>query len=570
MRYHVLAADYDGTLATHGTVPPATVEAIKRLRASGRKFVLVTGREVDDVLQVFPDNEICDRIVAENGAVVYNPATKETQNLAEPPPLAFAEKLAQRIGQSVAVGRVIVATWQPHEAVALELINEMALELQIIFNKGAVMILPTGVNKAVGLKTALTELGVSTRSTVGVGDAENDHAFLSVCECGVAVANALPPLKERADLVTAGIGSEGVAELADRMLRDDLADMDDVMKRHHLSIGRRVDGTALTLSPYRGPMLLAGSSGGGKSTMATVLMEALVEHGYQSVIIDPEGDFRDLPETTSLGDAQHPPSPSEVIALLEDTKQNVSVSLIGVPLIDRPAYFESLMPHLLELRARTGRPHWIFVDETHHVAPADRHPSGITLPAHPHGLLYITVRPEHVAPALLESIDAAFLVGSHAPEALSELTRSLKVQPRPKNVPTPEGIQALAWFRADPGRAVLFERVTPKTERRRHVRKYATGELEPEKSFYFRGPHMKLNLRAHNLLLFMQLAEGVDADTWLHHLHQGDYSRWFRDAIRDPDLAEEAAGVEAARGLTADESRERIRAAIDSRYTAAA
>ena len=76
------------------------------------------------------------------------------------------------------------------------------------------------------------------------------------------------------------------------------------------------------------------------------------------------------------------------------------------------------------------------------------------------------------------------------------------------------------------------------------LRKYAEGDLGEDKSFYFRGPEGKLNLRAQNLLLFIQLAEGVDDDTWLHHLRQGDYARWFRDAIKDDALADEAARIE--------------------------
>ena len=96
-------------------------------------------------------------------------------------------------------GRVIIATWEPHETVVLQTIRDLGLELEVIFNKGSVMILPTGVNKASGLRSALKDLGLTTEQVVAVGDAENDHAFLSCAGCGVAVANALPALKERAD-----------------------------------------------------------------------------------------------------------------------------------------------------------------------------------------------------------------------------------------------------------------------------------------------------------------------------------------------------------------------------------
>jgi hydroxymethylpyrimidine pyrophosphatase-like HAD family hydrolase len=107
----------------------------------------------------------------------------------------------------------------------IELIKQLGLELQVIFNKGAVMILPTGVNKATGLTCALKEMEVDAQNVVAVGDAENDHAFLAMCGIGVAVGNALPMLKERADLVVEGKRGFGVTELIDRILATDLAEV---------------------------------------------------------------------------------------------------------------------------------------------------------------------------------------------------------------------------------------------------------------------------------------------------------------------------------------------------------
>jgi hypothetical protein len=104
-------------------------------------------------------------------------------------------------------------------------------------------------------------------------------------------------------------------------------------------------------------------------------------------------------------------------------------------------------------------------------------------------------------------------------------------------------------------------------ERQRHRRKYAEGELPPERSFYFRGPDGKLNLRAQNLIVFCQLAEGVDDATWLHHLRQGDYSRWMEAAIKDPSLAQMIQQIEGMPILSAQESRQRIADAIEERYT---
>jgi hydroxymethylpyrimidine pyrophosphatase-like HAD family hydrolase len=215
--YQVLATDYDGTLAHHGVVSPETLRAIERLRAAGKKLVLVTGRELEELKQVFPEIGLCDLVVAENGALLYWPSTGQMKLLGEPAPATLIEKLRDR-GVPVAVGRVIVATVEPHEIAVLQTIKEIALELEVIFNKGAVMILPTGVNKATGLREGLARMGLSTRHTIGVGDAENDHAFLRICGCGIAVANALPALKSRADFVTARPHGEGITELIDQLL----------------------------------------------------------------------------------------------------------------------------------------------------------------------------------------------------------------------------------------------------------------------------------------------------------------------------------------------------------------
>ena len=219
------ATDYDGTLAADGIVEDRAIAALERLGASGRKLLLVTGREIEDLRSVFPRLGLFDRIVAENGALLYRPETGEAVPLAPPPPARFVARLRERGVTPLSAGHVIVATRVPHETDVLAVIRELGLELQIIFNKGAVMVLPPGVSKASGLAAALEELALSPRHVVGIGDAENDHAFLAACGCGVAVANALPMLKDEADWVTQGARGDGVIELADRLLRTDLADL---------------------------------------------------------------------------------------------------------------------------------------------------------------------------------------------------------------------------------------------------------------------------------------------------------------------------------------------------------
>lgn len=226
MNFHVLATDYDGTIATHGVVDSDTLAALDRVRETGHHLILVTGRELDELLDIFPGVDRFEWVVAENGALLYSPESKREILLADPPPLEFAVLLRERGVAPLSVGRSIVATFEPHEVTVLETIKEMGLELQVIFNKGAVMVLPTGVNKATGLRAALQELGLREEQVVGFGDAENDHAFLDICGCSVAVANALPALKRHVHIVTERTHGAGVTEVINHWLATGLRDIE--------------------------------------------------------------------------------------------------------------------------------------------------------------------------------------------------------------------------------------------------------------------------------------------------------------------------------------------------------
>jgi HAD superfamily hydrolase (TIGR01484 family) len=567
MRYIALACDYDGTLATHGRVDEATLAALERLLASGRKLILVTGRELEDLQSVFPHLDLFEWVVAENGALLYRPGSKEEKLLAQRPPEKFVQLLRERGVQPLSAGRASVATWRPHETTVLEAIRDQGLELQVIFNKDAVMVLPAGVNKAIGLAAALRELELSAHSVVGVGDAENDHAFLSLCECAVAVDNALPAVKERADLVTRGDHGAGVQELIDELVGSDLSALEGRLTRHHLLLGTREDGGEVRVGPYGINLLFAGPSGSGKSTAATGFLEQLAAQKYQFCIIDPEGDYETIEAAVALGSSQRGPTVEEVVHLLKNADTNVVANFVGLPITERPAFFLTLLARLQEMRARTGRPHWLVVDEAHHLMPASWEPATLALPQALDRMVLITVHPDQVAPAVLALVDTVVAVGEAPGATLGQFCRALRQEP-PALLPASLGTrEVLVWFRKA-GAAPFRLRVAPsRLERRRHSRKYAEGELPPERSFYFRGAKGKLNLRAQNLILFMQLAEGVDDGTWLFHLHQGDYSRWFRERIKDEELAAEAARVEQLADMAPAESRRLIKTAIERRYT---
>jgi hypothetical protein len=221
MRYPILACDFDGTLARDGRVAPPTLDALRRFRAAGGHLILVTGRELDDLYKTFDHVSLFTRVVAENGGVLHCPATKDESILGPAPTETFTRALMERRVHPLSIGQVIVATERPHETTLLHVIRDLGLEMQVIFNKDSVMALPSGVNKATGLSAALAEIGFSEKQTVGVGDAENDHAFLRVCGYSAAVANALPALKAEVDVVLNGTDGAGVAELVGLVLAQD-------------------------------------------------------------------------------------------------------------------------------------------------------------------------------------------------------------------------------------------------------------------------------------------------------------------------------------------------------------
>lgn len=269
-----------------------------------------------------------------------------------------------------------------------------------------------------------------------------------------------------------------------------------------------------------------------------------------------------------LGDSKRAPTVKEIIQLLEQPHQNGVVNLLGLALEHRPNFFNEVFPALLELRARTGRPHWLVIDETHHLLPASWAPSPVTLPQELQGLALITVHPNHVAPAILEVIDLVLAIGEAPEQTFQAFGEAVGEEPPPVPVKKLQPGEAFAWPRRPQADPFWFRSIPPRGERQRHVRKYAEGEMTHDRVFYFRGPEAKLNLRAQNLVVFMQMADGVDDETWLYHLRRGDYSSWFRHAVKDDELAAEAESIEQAPDISPDESRRLIKEKIEARYTA--
>ena len=273
-----------------------------------------------------------------------------------------------------------------------------------------------------------------------------------------------------------------------------------------------------------------------------------------------------LTRQASSGTANAPPEPEEILGLCEDPYHHIVVNMVGVRRNHRPDYFEELLPRILELRRRLGHPHWIIVDEAHHVIPSSRASSTELLPEDISGFMFITVELDHILPAILPRIDILLAVGNESRSIVEKVGNMTGSEP-PRLDRNDLAAPAIFWSLKDDGVATRFTPSLPSIEKQRHILKYAKGDLPAESSFYFKGPGNRLNIRVQNLMLFIQIAQGIDEETWLYHLRSGDYSRWFREGIKDNELAEMTEEIENDPEISPSESLDQIKTLIEDRYT---
>jgi hypothetical protein len=242
---------------------------------------------------------------------------------------------------------------------------------------------------------------------------------------------------------------------------------------------------------------------------------------------------------------------------------------IGVAVADRPTYFEKLFGEIMQLRGRTGRPHWLILDEAHHILFCSRDESVNLHPDHIANMVFITLEPEHIARPILHGVDLILAIGSEPGKVISTFSSAVGEEPPAlDNKPLEKG-ETMAWWRDPRGDPFLFRSFPPSLLRHRHVRKYAEGDVKLG-AFIFRGPDGKLKIRAQNLNIILQIGDGVDDLTWNYHLRNGDFENWFRWIIKDRELADFVRDLARDMSQSPEQTRQAIRSKIEERYTAPA
>jgi hydroxymethylpyrimidine pyrophosphatase-like HAD family hydrolase len=533
-----LVVDFDGTL-TEGDRPDDDVlESLRVLRGSGHHVVMATGRILTELLEVFPDAlSFVDSIVCENGAVIVTSAG--AQRIVAPVPAELDSALTER-GIEFRRGDVLLAGTADSATGVLEVVHSLGLDVQLVFNRAELMVLPAGVSKAVGVGAALGAFGLSPHNAAAIGDAENDHSLLGACELAVAPANAVESVKAHADLVLPQRDGEAVSELAAR-----LGDRRELPRssRWTVRIGNDAHDSPVTLRVSGTSMLVAGSTSAGKSYLAGLIAEQLIEQGYNTLVVDPEGDhagLRHLPNVVWLGGADLPRSPEAMGRLLGRPMGNVVVDLSTLGLDDRIRWLAQLPEFLAAERARYGAPHWVILDEAHLVA----NDAGRVAALFAGGMsqyCFVTFLPDLLDPSIAEHVDDVILVG-HGGDTMQNLLARLSADP----TINPSALHR-AVLDAGPGVATVVERgvglvgcrLTARlTSHVRHWHKYATERM-PQHAFLFRSSEKARTGRtAASLAELHDNLSSCAPSVIAHHSRHGDFSRWIRDVTGDRILAE--------------------------------
>jgi len=557
MHFLALAVDYDGTIAENGNVPSQVCESLTTLKNSGRKLLLVTGRELQALKHHFPHLGLFDLVVAENGALLYDPVTDTEELIADPASIELVGRLRDKGVSPLSVGRSVIATWHPWEDAVINSIRELGLELQMTFNKDAIMILPPGVNKASGVAAALRTLGICELNVVGVGDAENDHSFLSIFGCTAAVSNAIDSIKASADICLSHDHGRGVCELVDMLLEKDAALVP--VERIGIELGQTIDARKVWL-PAESVLLVIGNSGSGKSSYVTWLTERMVQAHQGFCIIDPEGDYLTLDDAVTVSGLIAPPTTEESVHHLLQAQLNVVVSALALDPPERVQLFGELLPFIQDLRRVSGRPYWLIVDEAHYMLPhCAVWPPGFLGNM---GAIIVALDFDQVCPALLDGVDVLVTLGSTARELVEQFAK--RIQRRcpefPERSPGPE--YACLWDLRKDKEVAMLNQLRPAQKHHRHSGKYVAGDVGAWHAFHF----STLGQSASNLTEFLSLSTRLEDGALCDYMNAGDFSKWFREVIRDDVLANKTHLVEIDPRLAPQDALEQITRLVQSRY----
>ena len=567
MKPRVLALDFDGTIAVNDTIDVDVAAAIQEARTAGLLVVLVTGRTLSDLDALFCSPPPFDAIVAENGAVLRLPNLFSPVMLTQAPDLQFLAEL-QSHGIRHQRGHCVVDASADVAPQIVEIIRRLGLPLAITFNLSRLMILPHGVSKASGLQEALWRLRASVHNTIAVGNAENDHELLEVCEIGAAVAWGSEALKRNADEIVPGDDPRAVARYIRGILS--LARIPPArMGRRQIRFGTLSTGEPLDFAVRGRNILIGGDPKSGKSWMAGSLCEQLILQRYSLCILDPEGDYACLEALPGVIVRPVDSSDASFPGLERDLAHpdlSLVIDLSAAPQEDKPRLARRLLETVNRFRRTTGLPHRVVVDEAHYFL--NRLDDPRLFDHELGGYLLVTYRISDLSPDILRASEAVIVT------RVADRRQALALLALAPGIRTSEGLALLANLAIDEaallpgplesGNSLKRFRVAPRLAAHvRHRRKYADVPVRLDQEFVFTQAGRPVGNRARAVRDLLSELPELPADVVQGHLDRGDFHRWIEDVFGDSELG---AAIRCLERVHVPNVREALVHAIADRY----
>ncbi len=551
MRLRVIATDYDGTIARDGVLSHSVRQAIGDARSRGVLVVIVTGRILSELRNVAGCLDFVDGVVAENGAVIALP-NGHTTVLGRTPPMSLLSRLTER-GIDFKVGRCVVEMEAEFADVAISLIRELELPLSITFNRGRMMLLPPSISKSGGLRELLDALGASVHNAIGIGDAENDHELLGICEHGVAVSWGSSRLKEMANDVIEGDGPEAVGRYIDEVSAD--FRLPDGATGHRKLILEEIEGQRPLEISIRGRnVLVAGDTRSGKSWLTGLLVEQQILQGYTIYVFDPEGDYSSLaslPNTVMLGGGRYLPYDEDLTMLLA---QGLSV-VLDLSHLDHHQKIEYVRHHLPLVnrhRRERGFPHRILLDECHYLLSGPENEN--LLDGELDGYTLVTYRPSQLPDSILKLVDVV-AVTRLGEQAEVDALRDAVEDRGEGDIDSHDWYEPLANLsiteaallpptREVEGKLRRFVVAPRLTTHVRHRTKYFDTPVRQGHEFVFTKHGYPIGESAATLQELAWIVQRIERAVLADHCKHHDFSRWIAVVFCDHDLAKDIRQLE--------------------------
>jgi hypothetical protein len=489
-----------------------------------------------------------DAVVAENGAVLAFPSG-HSRLLGHPPPPVFLDELRHR-GIEFAEGQCVVEADAASAPRILAVIRELELPLVLVFNRDRLMVLPQAISKGTGLRKALAALRLSVHNAIAIGDAENDHDLLAVCEVAVAVGWGSQALQKIADEVLHGNGPSAVAAYirsAERKIRLP----PDRKGRHCVNLGTTGDGHPLALAVRGRNVLIAGDPQSGKSWIAGLYCEQLILGDYCVCVIDPEGDYGSLgslPGVMLFGGEHLPPRLDDLAHGLEHPDMSVVVDLSHVPYKEKVDYLYSLLPMLARLRRTTGLPHRIVVDEAQYFLHEPD--AGRLLDLDLGAYTLVTYRLSDLYPDVRKAMEVVIVTRTTEPHEIRAVLAMLgngsnesEWKPILGGLSTNEAA-LLPGIEEAGGKLRQFKLLPRLTSHVRHRSKYLDVPMIVGHSFVFTDDGNPVGAPVQTLMEFVSSLTNCPPKVLDGHARRGDFSRWIADVFHDQPLASAIRKVE--------------------------